>query len=69
MKRDLTEIKKLAAEMQRPLPGTATIQRLKRRKLLVKDELAGIERLLEALGTKTAAPHSPLRGAVAAAGR
>lgn len=41
----------LAAEMKRPLPDGTLVQRAKRRKLLVKDELAAIERLLAAIGT------------------
>ena len=40
----------LAAELKRPLPNSLTIQRLKRRKLLVKDELQAWERLLDAMG-------------------
>lgn len=42
---------KLEAEMKRPLPDTAVLRRLKRRKLSVKDELEGIQRLLEAMRT------------------
>jgi hypothetical protein len=37
---------KLQAEMRRPLPDAALVRRIKRRKLLVKDELAAIDRLL-----------------------
>ena len=35
--------------MKRPLPDSSTVRRLKRRKLSIKDELASINRLLEAL--------------------
>ncbi len=42
---------KLEAEMKRPLPDTAVLRRLKRRKLSIKDELEGIQRLLEAMRT------------------
>jgi hypothetical protein len=37
---------KLADELQRPRPDAGVVQRLKRRKLAIKDELAAIERLL-----------------------
>ncbi len=40
---------KLESELRRPLPDTSTVRRLKRRKLSIKDELASINRLLEAL--------------------
>ena len=36
----------LAAEMKRPLPSSFVLQRLKRKKLLVRDEIASWERLL-----------------------
>ena len=42
---------KLEAEMKRPLPDQAIVRRLKRRKLTVKDELASIQRLFEAMST------------------
>ena len=42
---------KLEAEMKRPLPDTATVRRLKRRKLSIKDELASLQRLFEAIST------------------
>lgn len=37
---------KLADELQRPRPDAAVVQRLKRRKLAIKDELAAIDRML-----------------------
>lgn len=37
---------KLADELRRPRPDAGVVQRLKRRKLAIKDELAAIERLL-----------------------
>ena len=40
---------KLEAEMKRPLPDTAILRRIKRRKLAVKDEMMTIERLFDAL--------------------
>lgn len=40
---------KLEDELKRPLPDTATVRRLKRRKLSVKDELVSIQNLLRAL--------------------
>ena len=46
---------KLEAELKRPLPDQSTVRRLKRRKLTVKDELASIQRLFEAM----AAPKRP----------
>ncbi len=48
----------LAAELKRPLPNNLTIQRLKRRKLLVKDEIQAWERLLDAMG------HGATQGAM-----
>ena len=41
----------LASELKRPLPDSTAVQRLKRHKLRVKDELASIERLFAAIGT------------------
>jgi hypothetical protein len=38
----------LATEMKRPLPNAFVVQRLKRRKLLVKDEIDSWERLIGA---------------------
>ena len=40
---------KLAAEMKRPLPDTLVLQRLKRQKLVVRDEIESWERLLNAV--------------------
>lgn len=44
---------KLAAEVRRPAPDNQLIRRIKKRKLLIKDEIAGIERLLEAIDART----------------
>lgn len=41
---------KLAEELKRPVPDFAAVQRLKRRKLAIKDELASIDHLLDAIG-------------------
>ena len=41
---------KLTDELKRPLPDSATVQRLKRRKLAIKDELASLDRLFDAIG-------------------
>ena len=43
---------KLSEELKRPLPDSAIVQRIKRRKLAIKDELASIDRLLDAIGAK-----------------
>lgn len=52
----------LAAEMKRPLPDSFLLQRLKRQKLLVKDEIDAWERLLCAVKVKpvlrTAVPNA-----------
>ena len=52
----------LAAEMKRPLPNSFVLQRLKRQKLLVKDEIDSWERLLCAVRVKpvlrAAAPNA-----------
>ena len=40
---------KLAAELKRPLPDSLALQRLKREKLLVKDEIESWERLMSAV--------------------
>ena len=39
-------------ELKRPMPDSIQVQRLKRRKLRIKDELAAIERLLEAIDVR-----------------
>ena len=44
---------KLAAEAARPAPDDQLIRRIKKRKLLIKDEMASIERLLEAINAET----------------
>lgn len=44
---------KLDAETGRPAPDDQLIRRIKKRKLLIKDEMAGIERLLEAIGAES----------------
>ena len=50
---------KLAAEMKRPLPNGFVLQRLKRKKLLVKDEIESWERLLGAIrATSPSALHA-----------
>ena len=46
---------KLAAELRRSAPDNQLIRRIKKRKLLIKDEMAGIERLLEAIDAETEA--------------
>ena len=43
---------KLEAELKRPMPDTAIVRRIKRRKLSIKDELGSMQRLFEAMGTK-----------------
>lgn len=43
---------KLAAEMKRPLPDSLALQRLKRQKLLVRDEIGSWERLMHAVRAK-----------------
>lgn len=52
---------KLADELGRPLPDAAIVQRLKRRKLAIKDELAPIDRLLDAIGVKGTADDAAPR--------
>ena len=44
---------KLEAEIGRPAADDQLIRRIKKRKLLVKDEMASIERLLEAINAET----------------
>ena len=39
----------LLAEMKQPLPNTMAVQRLKRKKLLIKDEIESWERLMGAV--------------------
>lgn len=39
----------LSAEMTRPLPNSLVVQRLKRKKLLLKDEIESWERLMGAV--------------------
>ena len=41
---------KIEDEMKRPNPDSLTLQRLKRRKLLLKDEIEAWERLMGAVG-------------------
>ena len=43
---------KLTAEMKRPLPDSFVLQRLKRQKLLVRDEIGSWERLMQAVRAK-----------------
>ena len=40
---------KLTAEMKRPLPDSLVLQRLKRKKLLLRDEIDSWERLMSAV--------------------
>ena len=40
---------KLAAELNRPLPDSFTVQRLKREKLVLKDDIASWEGLMRAV--------------------
>ena len=47
---------KLAAEMKRPLPDGFVLQRLKRKKLLLKDEIESWERLLGVVKARPAPP-------------
>ena len=42
---------KLDEEMRRPLPDSAVIGRIKRRKLVIKDEMIALERLFDAMNT------------------
>ena len=44
---------KIEDEMQRPRPDDGLLRRLKRRKLLIKDELEAITLLMTAIGTET----------------
>ncbi|MCG8595248.1 MAG: YdcH family protein [Kiloniellales bacterium] len=44
---------KLEAETSRPAADDQLIRRIKKRKLLIKDEMASIERLLEAINAET----------------
>ena len=39
---------RLAEEMKRPLPNAFAVQRLKRQKLMVKDEIQSCKRLMDA---------------------
>ncbi|GAB4353079.1 MAG: hypothetical protein Kow00114_02100 [Kiloniellaceae bacterium] len=54
---------KLDAEMKRPLPDTAILRRIKRRKLAVKDEMSAMERLFEAMRRPERAPRAARRRA------
>lgn len=45
---------KLSAEMERPMPDSMTIQRLKRRKLAIRDDIESWERLMSVIGGKPA---------------
>lgn len=47
---------KLSAEMKRPLPNTLVVQRLKRQKLLVRDQIESWERLMAAVGVRQSEP-------------
>lgn len=47
---------KLVREQARPAPDSVQLGRLKRRKLLIKDELARYEGVLRSLGRRLSAP-------------
>lgn len=49
----------LKAEMSRPGPDDDLVRQIKKRKLRIKDELAGIERLLDAIGADIGRERSP----------
>ena len=53
---------RIAAELNRPLPDALLLQRLKREKLLLKDEIESWERLMSAIRVRpvfrTGAPHA-----------
>ena len=53
---------RIAAEQKRPLPDALLLQRLKREKLLLKDEIESWERLLAAIRVRpvfrAGAPHA-----------
>ncbi len=49
-------------ELKRPMPDSMQIQRLKRRKLRVKDELSAIERLLEAIDVRPEVAQASSKG-------
>lgn len=51
----------ISQEMKRPLPNTLNIQRLKRQKLLLKDQLESWKRLMQAV-------RAPLEGYSGGAG-
>ena len=50
----------IAAEMKRPLPDSMVLQRLKRQKLLLKDEIESWERLISAVRMKPVMQSSEL---------
>ena len=52
---------RIAAEMKRPLPGALQLQRLKRQKLLLKDEIESWERLIGALAARPTSPAGASR--------
>lgn len=49
---------RIGRELSRPAPDSATLGRLKRHKLMIKDEMARYEGLLRALGHRIAGHHS-----------
>lgn len=51
---------KLAEEMKRPLPNALVLQRLKRRKLILKDEIEAWERLPDVARVRPAPPPDRL---------
>ncbi len=51
----------IAAEMKRPMPDSMLLQRLKRQKLLLKDEIESWERLFSAVRAKPVLHAGELR--------
>ena len=65
---------KIARELARPMPDSISLQRLKRQRLLVKDEIESWERVLQVVQADaprhTLSPKAAAReGALAMAGR
>ncbi|MEM7171997.1 MAG: DUF465 domain-containing protein [Pseudomonadota bacterium] len=49
----------IASELKRPLPDGFVLQRLKRRKLLLKDQIEDWERMMRAMGIIPASAAQP----------
>lgn len=49
---------RIGRELSRPAPDSATLGRLKRHKLMIKDEMSRYEGLLRALGHRITGHHS-----------